>query len=154
MKTNLKEFNYQNKIIRAIICKPSNSTKKLYLMIPGFGRSGVSEKKFKRLSDLLITNDFSTLRIDFLGNGISDGEFRFTTVDELTKQMIFILQKLNEEEYEVEGIIAHSLAGCVVANLINLGYKFNKILLLAPALNQKNLQRYWFTQKMMKPQKN
>jgi len=153
MKTILKEFNIDNQTLRGLEVKSEVKSDKIIVCLPGFGRSAVSEKKFKCLSDLLKIESIPSLRIDYLGNGISDGEFKQTTVKNLVYQAKLILNTLKDEGYKNISVVAHSLSGCVVSNLIESGYLFEKIILIAPALNQKVLQRYWFTQKLMSPQK-
>jgi len=147
METILKEYQFNNYKIRGIFTKVPSTNKNVILCIPGFGRSAVSEKKFKKFSDSLATKNLNCFRFDFLGTGISDGEFKFTTVEHLSNQVKFIIKSLEDDGYKVNSIISHSLGGCVVAKLINENLVFEKIVLISPALNQKTLQRYWFSQK-------
>ena len=58
-----------------------------------------------------------------------------------------------KEEVEIEkiSIVCHSLSACAMGGVLNEA-NFEKIVLLAPALNQKDLLRYWFTVSAIKKQ--
>ncbi|MCL5093591.1 MAG: alpha/beta hydrolase [Patescibacteria group bacterium] len=110
----------------------------------------MSEKKFKRLADRLAEREIPSLRFDFTGCGLSDGDFRFTTVKNMTKDLVEAFKVFRNKTQITELVlVAHSLAGCVVANSIK---KINpqKIVLISPALNQKDLLRYYFSLKKAK----
>lgn len=143
-QTKLIEFtNKTDDILRGILLQ-KNDSKKAVLMCGGFERPTTTEKKFKILADKLIERDIPSLRFDHTGCGLSDGDFSKITVagmaDDLRNAVEFL-----REEIEVENIslFCHSLAACVAGEILK-EENFEKIVLLAPALNQKDLLRYWF----------
>lgn len=149
-QTKLIEFNNEtNDLLRGIVVQKDDSNKAV-LMCGGFERSATTEKKFKVFADKLIENNISSLRFDCAGCGLSDGDFLKTTVKRMTDD----LKNANEFLREKAGIenislVCHSLSACVAAEILK-GINFEKIILLAPALNQKDLLRYWFTISVMK----
>ncbi len=88
--------------------------------------------------------------VDYSGCGLSDGDFAQTTVERMTDELLFVIKELKREvDLKSLVVVAHSLSACVVAKLFNKKI-FEKIILLAPALNQKELLRYWFVKSSSK----
>jgi esterase/lipase len=141
--TELVEFhNNDNKLLRGLLLRQGN--KKLVLMCGGFERHATTEPKFKKLADLLADNKISSFRFDYSGCGLSDGDFLQTTVKRMSDELLLAIQNVNEKfDFESLIVVVHSLSACVVASLVNKKL-FEKIILLAPALNQKELLKYWF----------
>jgi len=109
----------------------------------GFERAGTTEKKFKKLTDRLAKKGVFSFRFDYTGCGLSDGDFRYTTVSSLKNDLekAISIFKRNVKIKKLV-VVTHSLSACVVAKY---GVKkFYKIVLISPALNQKELLRYWF----------
>jgi esterase/lipase len=151
METELIEIKSpEGEILRGILTKPSNS-KKAVIMLHGFERNSSAEPKFKKLADKLAKENLISLRFDYSGCGISDGDFRYVTTEKWTSEFN-MMKKYLEEKFELESInvITHSFSGCVIANYLKDKNEKMKILLLSPATNQKELLRYWFTQNYMK----
>jgi hypothetical protein len=152
MKTNLIEFyNTKNQILRGILLNPKDSDKGV-IFISGFERNGTTEPKFKDLADKLYQKNIASMRFDFSGCGLSDGDFRYTSLKNWTKEFEkaynFFKSKLNLKSIS---IVAHSLGCCVAGKYIEKNPKnISKLVLLAPALNQKELMRYWFVTGIMK----
>lgn len=144
-QTKLVEFaNKTNDLLRGILLSSGDNTKAV-LMCGGFERSTTTEKKFKILADKLVENNISSLRFDCTGCGLSDGDFSKVTAERMAsdaRSAFIFLQK--ETKAKNISVVCHSLAACVIASLLN-EIKFEKIILIAPALNQKDLLRYWFT---------
>lgn len=153
MNTKLIEFlNTEDEKLRGIMTLPSDSISGGVICLHGFERCSTTEKKFKMVADNLADNNISTLRFDFSGCGLSDGDFRFTTIE---KQGLEFLNATDAFQKEIGNdkisIIAHSLGACVLANQIEkIADRIEKIILIAPALNQKDLLRYWFVVNQMK----
>lgn len=53
------------------------------ICLHGFERTSITEKKFKTISDRLACNNISSFRFDYAGCGISDGDFRYTTINSM-----------------------------------------------------------------------
>ncbi len=153
MKTKLLEFlNNENQILRGIITLPDEEIKKGVVCLHGFERCGTTEKKFKILAGILAENMIATFRFDFSGCGLSDGAFKLTTIEKQGKEFLHATNIFQKEIGKRNiNIIAHSLGACVFATQIEKLKSFiEKIILIAPALNQKDLLRYWFVVSQMK----
>ena len=73
MRTELLEFkNRKGNILRGILVLRKEDDKRAVLMIGGFERPTTTQKKFKILADNL---NISSLRLDYTGIGLSDGDF-------------------------------------------------------------------------------
>lgn len=152
LQTKLVEFkNKTDDLLRGILVQKKFS-KKAVLMCGGFERSATTEKKFKVLADKLIERNISSLRFDYTGCGLSDGDFSKITVERMTNDLRNAIEFLKEEiEIEKISIACHSLSACALGGVLD-EVSFEKIVLLAPALNQKELLRYWFMVSVMKKQ--
>jgi esterase/lipase len=149
MLTELKEFmNKKGQILRGILVNSLEyeDKKHIVVMLGGFERAGTTEKKFKKLADKLAVNKVSSFRIDATDCGLSDGDFYDMTVESLADDLRSAITFLKSFGYQKFSIVAHSLAGCALSLLIE-EINFKKIILIAPALNQKELLRLWFAQK-------
>lgn len=147
MKNQLFEVqNQHNQTIRWIQTLPNQKFNKNLICLHWFERCATTEKKFKALADSLVENMTITLRLDFTGCGLSDGDFRFTTIDKQAEDFLVAIKKLkNQTGHEKINIIAHSLGACILAKKIDeIKQDIEKIILIAPALNQKELMRYRF----------
>ena len=156
MKTKLIEFkNNRSNILRGIYTFPeNNSSENCVICLSGFERAAATEKKFKKVADEISRNSMPVLRLDFAGCGLSDGDFRNTTLNSLTADFARAVQYLEEEGVRKFNIVAHSLGCLVAANQIGqMKNKVEKMVLLSPALNQKDLLRYWFVASKTKKEK-
>lgn len=156
MKTKLIEFkNNRNDILRGIYTFPENdNSENCVICLSGFERTATTEKKFKKVADEISKDLMPVLRLDFTGCGLSDGDFRNTTLNSLTEDFAKAVQYLEEKGVEKFNIVAHSLGCLVVANQIEqMKNKVEKIVFLSPALNQKDLLRYWFVVNKIKKER-
>lgn len=108
---------------------------RIAVMIGGFERAATTEKKFKELADQL---SISSFRFDYSGVGLSDGNFRNMTIGSMKKELRGVLEEF-DWDYKKIIIVSHSLSGCVVSDM-----KLFKRVMISPALNQKELLRYYF----------
>lgn len=153
MKTKLVEFpNKENENLRGVLSLPDNEVENAVICLHGFERCSTTEKKFKLLSDSLAGEKTAVLRFDLFGCGLSDGDFRFTTIEKQADEFIMALKKLRTEVGDLKiNVVAHSLGACVLALKIEeIKDRIGKIVLIAPALNQRELLRYWFVTSQMK----
>lgn len=148
MTTKLLEFkNNKQELLRGIFIT-SEDVKNDYVVIllGGFERAATTEKKFKSLADELIKYGVCSFRFDAADCGLSDGDFYKITTQKLADDLFSSIEYLKNMGFSKFSICGHSLAGCVISLIIDkIG--FEKIVLLAPALNQKELLRLWFVQK-------
>jgi len=147
-----KLIEFQNKngdTLRGILNDAQSDN--IVIFVHGFERTTVTEKKFKDLTDALYDAGVSSFRFDFTGTGLSDGDFKYTTVSSMSDDLKNVVLQAKKYGQKIS-IVAHSLGACSVAEYLNeMGSQtFDKIVLLAPALNQKELLRFWFTISMMK----
>jgi pimeloyl-ACP methyl ester carboxylesterase len=151
--TKLIEYkNHNQQIIRALFDQASSSVGLIF--VPGFERT-VVEYKFKNIVDKL-KGKINLWRFDFSGCGLSDGDFSNTSVRNLTEELILAIKQLKKAQTKLKtiNIVAHSLGACVALNILTIGnWPLNKMALLGPALNQKELLRYWFAQSQNKTKK-
>lgn len=146
METKL--INFQNSLgglLRGILVDANS--KKGVICLHGFERNASAEPKFKFLSDSLAKKGISSFRFDYAGTGISDGNFSDMTVEKMVGDLESAIKTFKDETKITEiGLVAHSLSACVVGEYLkkrnDLPYK---VVLLAPALNQKELLRYYFS---------
>ncbi|EKE20889.1 MAG: hypothetical protein ACD_7C00443G0004 [uncultured bacterium] len=153
MKTKLIEFlGGEKQKLRGILTLPDGEIKMGVICLHGFERCSATEKKFKKLADAFAENMIATFRFDFSGCGLSDGDFKFTTIERQGLEFLHAINVFWEEIGNKKiSIVAHSLGACVLATQIKeLKNKIEKIILVAPALNQKDLLRYWFAISQMK----
>jgi pimeloyl-ACP methyl ester carboxylesterase len=153
MKTKLIEFqNAKNKTLRGILTLPNKKTSRSAICLHGFERCSTTEKKFKIISDSLVKDMIAVFRFDFSGCGLSDGNFKFTTLKRQTEDFVIALKRLKTEtKYNKINVITHSFGACVLAAAIDkIEAEVDKIILIAPALNLKDLLRYWFVVSEMK----
>ncbi|HTX86460.1 MAG TPA: alpha/beta hydrolase [Candidatus Nanoarchaeia archaeon] len=149
MNTSLIEFkNSKKDILRGILLSAETDPKKYCaVMLGGFERAGTTEKKFKALADKLAEKNISSFRFDAADCGLSDGNFYQTTVESLAADLSAAIEFLRDRGgYEKFSLVGHSLTACVFSLLLEK-ISIEKIVLLAPALNQRDLFRYWFVQK-------
>lgn len=151
MKTKLVEFkNKEKAILRSILTLPKAMSDNAVIMCGGFERSATTEKKFKILADELMKVNIPSFRFDYSGCGLSDGNFSNIAIKKMTSELKKAIQTLKRKtKCKAISIVGHSLSTCVIAKLADKEH-FNKIIFLAPALNQKELLRFWFIISAMK----
>jgi len=153
METQLIEFqNTENKILRGILIKKREKSSKGVIFISGFERNGTTEPKFKDLADRLISDGVPSLRFDFSGLGLSDGNFRDTTLDRWEREFSNAYNSFKSETgVNSVYVVAHSLGACVLGKYLEKNpNNIERAVLISPALNQKDLMRYWFVSGKMK----
>jgi len=152
-KIKLIEFQSSSGEILRGILTTSKTVDGIVLMCGGFERTATTEKKFKMLADKLVENDIASFRFDFSGTGLSDGDFSKTTIKKVTADILKAVDTLRKETSGKVHVVAHSLSACAISILLQKSI-FEKIVFLAPALNQKDLLRFWFTSSQEKKNNN
>lgn len=148
-KTTLKEFlNNKKQTLRGILVETSSKDLAV-VMFGGFERSGTTEKKFKTLADKLACSGISSLRFDATDCGLSDGDFYDMTTESLSENLFSAYSFLLNCGFKKVFFVAHSLAACALSLLVGK-INIEKAILIAPALNQRELLRLWFAQKSNK----
>ncbi|HMY80808.1 MAG TPA: alpha/beta fold hydrolase [Candidatus Absconditabacterales bacterium] len=112
------------------------------VFIAGFERFGY-EQKWRLLTQELNRQGIATLQFDFTGLGLSDGIYNEPTMEHLLSDLKNLTTTF-KQQYNVSKLIlvGHSLGACVAISAKNSMQGISKLILLAPALNQKELNRY------------
>jgi len=155
MRTKLIEFtNQENETLRGILTLPKGKPESGTIFLQGF-EGNCCIKNSKIFADELNQCNAAAFRFDFAGCGLSDGDFAKMTIAKQVEEFLCALKAFKKEINDVPiNAVAHSLGACALAyNVCRLKNEIAKIVLLAPALNQQGLLRYWFVQKTM-PQKD
>ena len=110
MKTEIVEFkNSKDDILRGVYTSSENNiSKNCVICLSGFERNATTEKKFKKIADEISKGSTAVLRLDFTGCGLSDGDFRNTTLDSLTADFQNSIKYLEERGVKKFSIVAHS----------------------------------------------
>lgn len=121
------------------------------IMCHGFAKTK-SERKFVELSRFLADKGTASLRFDFSGQGDSEGDFSKVSakkeVGDLAAAFNFIAKQRRTNSSRV-AVIAHSF-GVLPAVLFQAQFqKFNTLILLAPALQQKELIGRWYDKEQL-----
>lgn len=150
--TKLVEFkNHKGEILRALFDKAKS--KRGIIFVHGFERTTV-ESKFKNIIDNL-KGRVNLFRFDFSGCGLSDGKFEDLTVNKLIAELTVAERNFKKiSGAEKISFVAHSLGCVVVLIYLTTSSKtfVDKVIFLAPALNQKNLQRFWYAKSLIPDQ--
>ncbi|MDO8520688.1 MAG: alpha/beta fold hydrolase [bacterium] len=151
MPTRLVEFpNARAELLRGVLTGYWTA-RHCVLMLPGYERAASTEPKFKRLADKLDKSGIASLRLDYSGCGLSDGDFSENTVVSFSDDVVRALKCLRKRGFKKFCVVAHSLSACIVAHLYaTQEIEFDRIVLIAPALDQRALQRYWFVRNTMR----
>src|SRR3989344_7364113 len=151
-KTELIEFkNNAGDILRGILTEGDISNSAV-LLCAGFERNATTEKKFKALADKLSEKNIASLRFDYTGCGLSNGDFSNVTIKRMSEDAKRAIEFLKSKtQSSAISMVGHSISGCVAANLCK-EIDFEKMILIGPALNQKDLLRFWFAASAIKKQ--
>lgn len=141
MLQHIELKNEDGKILRGYFHKPDNFTGEVNVMFHGFtGNKTEHACHFRNFSSLLEKEGIGSLRLDFSGNGESDGTFLDFTFDTLIKEarlmVEFALNELGATKLNLQGF---SMGGAV-AGVMAKEYadKVNKVLLWSPCAGIKD----------------
>lgn len=115
---------------------PREHNGKLVLMFHGFtGNKTEHGGHFRDFSRLLEKNGVASLRIDFSGNGESDGSFNDFTFDTMVMEANILLDYcLNMKEFKSIILLGFSMGGALAAMIAGKRSKdINKLILWSPA---------------------
>lgn len=156
MKTELIEFkNQNNETLRGIITAPDKKPRAAAVFLQGFERNATVEKKSKMTAGELAERGIVSLRYDAAGCGLSDGDFSKFTLNGRARELSKALEVFQKEFGGLKiNFVAHSLGMCPLALVLNeIKPLINKMVFIAPALNQKDLMRFYFVRDSMKEEK-
>jgi pimeloyl-ACP methyl ester carboxylesterase len=143
-------------VLRGILQNPGKGSPQGVVFVGGFERLGTAEPKFRDLSNLLYDSGVPSLRFDFSGLGLSEGEFKGSTLDRWVHELGQAYDALvSHTGISDVYIVAHSLGACIAGKLIEeRPESIRGGVLIAPALNQRDLMRYWFVTSQNKKNPN
>lgn len=124
------------KVLRGYITDALNS-KDIVIMFHGFtGNKTEHAGHFRNFSRILFNNDVSSMRVDFFGNGESDGEFKDFTFDTLIDDCNLMIEYV-KSNFSNKNIIllGFSMGGAVAAMMAAKYIKIAKVILWSPAGN-------------------
>lgn len=153
MQTKLVEFkNQEDEILRGILTVPDAAAETAAVFLQGFERNATVEKKFKLMAGALAQKNIVSLRYDSAGCGLSDGDFSKTTSKKRSQELLKALEILKNKFGAMKiNFAAHSLGMCPLALVFDeLKPMVNKMVFIAPALNQRDLMRFYFVRDSMK----
>jgi pimeloyl-ACP methyl ester carboxylesterase len=121
------------------------------VFLADFNRAGTDDMKFNVIAGKL---DLPCVTFDYAGLGRSLGNTLDFTVSKATEDFRQVIASLRASGFKKFYAVAHSLGACVLGKYLATGGDFvEKAILLAPALNQWALLRYWFTRSFF-PEEN
>jgi pimeloyl-ACP methyl ester carboxylesterase len=129
--------NEEGKTLRGYLHLPSDCNGKLVIMFHGFtGNKTEHGGHFRDFSRLLERNQIASLRLDFSGNGESDGNFNEFTFDTLISEANLIINygKALEGIKEII-LLGYSMGGAIAAYVSARRTDISKLVLWAPARN-------------------
>lgn len=138
MIKHIEILNHENKVLRGYLHMPNNHNGDLVLMFHGFtGNKTEHGGHFRDLSRLLEKNNIASLRMDFSGNGESDGSFNDFTFETMVMEANILLDYcLNLKEVKSIVLLGFSMGGALAAMVAGSRSKdIDKLILWSPAAN-------------------
>lgn len=139
------EIPTNNGTLRGFIHKPMKDKYPICIIFHGFTGSNIGTKFcYVRLSRLLEQVGIATIRMDFLGSGESDLEFKDMTFKQEFDSACTIVEKMIENNHISDiYLLGHSMGG-VIASEISKKYPsaIKKMCLWAPALSLPDSMNY------------
>jgi len=153
MRIKLIEFkNQDHEILRGILTVPDKRPEFGAIFLQGFERNATVEKKFKMMAGELAGRGIAAFRYDAAGCGLSDGVFSKFTLKGRGQELLKALEVFQNEFGGIKiNFVAHSLGACSLALEFEKIKKYaNRMVFIAPALNQKELMRFYFARDSMR----
>lgn len=139
-------------ILRGLLEKANNS-KGLVIMLHGFtGHMNENGYLFKQIASSLKSHGYASLRFDFMGSGISDGEFKEMTFETEVNDAKAIIDYAKSLKIGSELILlGFSMGGAVATRVANKYQKdLTKLILLSPAGNMDKIANRYFNNPTVK----
>jgi len=138
MLKHIEITNKEGRILRGYLTLPEEFNGDLVLMYHGFtGNKTEHAGHFRNLSRLLAAEKIASLRMDFSGNGESDGEFSDFTFDTLIAEANLMLDYAKTiSDVKRVMLLGFSMGGAVAAMVAAKRYQeIDKMVLWSPAGN-------------------
>ena len=138
MIKHIELVNEWGKTLRGYLDLPENFNGELVVMFHGFtGNKSEHAYHFRNISRIISKEGFASLRMDFSGNGESDGEFSEFTFDTMFSEA----KQIINFAFDYEGVKKVSLLGFSMGGGVStimaqeFGNKISKLILWSPAGN-------------------
>lgn len=138
MIKHVEIVNKNGNILRGYLDMPNDFNGDVVVMFHGFtGNKTEHAKHFLNFSRIISKYGFASLRMDFYGNGESDGEFSDFTMDTLMSDAeIIINSAFNIPNVKKVTLLGFSMGGGVSTYMSQkFGNKISKIILWSAAIN-------------------
>lgn len=130
--------NRNGKVLRGYMDMPENFNGELVIFYHGFtGNKTEHAKHFLNFSRIISKYGYASLRMDFSGNGESDGDFPDFTMDTMMQEA----EEMIESSFKIPGVKKLSLLGFSMGGGVacymsgKYGNKISKLILWSPAHN-------------------
>lgn len=150
MIKHIELINKEGKTLRGYLDYPENMNGELIVFFHGLtGNKSEHAKHFVNFSRMISKEGFASLRIDFSGNGESDGEFVDFTMDTLMSDA----QTIIDYAFTIEGakkitLLGFSMGGAVATYMSGIyKEKISKLVLWSPATKiNENIRKHYENQ--------
>lgn len=136
MVKHVEIVNAQGRVLRGYYTEPENFNGDVVVMLHGFtGNKTEHAGHFRNFSRILAENSVASLRMDFSGNGESDGEFRDFTYDTMIAEALQMIDYARSVKgFKRLFLLGFSMGGAIAANISGIvPEKIDKLILWAPA---------------------
>lgn len=142
MVKHVEIINKEGKTLRGYMHMPSLATE-IVVMFHGFtGNKTEHAHHFRNFSRILEQNNIASLRLDFSGNGESDGEFKDFTFDTMMDEAKIIIEFAKKQpNIKNVDLLGFSMGGAVAAMIARDDITISKLLLWSAAGNIMELIR-------------
>ncbi len=147
MVKHVEIVNKNGNILRGYLNLPDNFNGDIVVMFHGFtGNKTEHAKHFLNFSRIISEYGYASLRMDFYGNGESDGDFKDFTMDTLMSDAeIIINSAFNIQGVKKVTLLGFSMGGGVATYMsAKYGNKISKVLLWSAAVNINDIIRRAF----------
>ncbi len=110
------------------------NNEKLVLMLHGFGSNMHEKENYDILSKKLLDNNIDSLRFDYLGHGLSEGNTEDLTIEIAMNEALTLLKKYPHKKLYIVG----TSYGGGLAALLTEKIKVEKLVLWSPLIDAKN----------------
>ena len=147
MTKHVEIVRSNGKILRGYLELPENA-KEILVMFHGFtGNKTEHDGHFRNIARMLATKNIASIRMDYYGNGESDGEFKDFTFDTALEDAKLILDYAkNVKGIDKVDVLGFSFGGALAANVVT-DENCHKLILMSPAGNMpeivKNAYNTW-----------
>lgn len=138
MIKHIELVNEWGKTLRGYLDLPDNFNGEIVVMFHGFtGNKSEHAYHFRKISRLISKEGFASLRMDFSGNGESDGEFRDFTFDTMYSEAMQIIDfAFNYPNVKKVSLLGFSMGGGVATIMAQVyGNRLSKLILWSAAGN-------------------